>query len=112
MLTLTKEFKIDVDDKIKLDELHPVLSNHPAFRTVSRLEKLSEKHQIKIVLNPKYHCELNSIEGFQCCFVQQKSDQTFPTMFRLSPDSGVYFSERNLQYKLFRRFWRTMNAYN
>ena len=90
------------------------MSNHPAFRNVSRLEKLAEKYQIKIIFNPKYHCELNPIEGVWCSrkrFVRQKSDQIFRTMLRLIPDSRVHFSDRNLQYKLFRRLWRTMNAY-
>ena len=62
LLILAKELKVDVDDKIKLDELHQVLSNHPAFRNVNRLEKLAAKYQIKIIFNPKYHCELNPIE--------------------------------------------------
>ena len=114
LLILAKELKVDVDDKIKLVELHQALSNHPAFRNVSRLEKLAAKYQIKIIFNPKYHCELNPIEGLWCsmkCFVRQKSDQTFPAMLRLIPDSGICVSDRNLQYKLFRRFWRTINAY-
>ena len=63
LLISAKELKIDVNDKIKLDELHQTLSNHPAFRNVSRLEKLAAKYQIKIIFNPKDHCELNPIEG-------------------------------------------------
>ena len=32
-------------------------------------------------------------------------------MLRLIPDFREYFFNKNLHYKLFRRFWRTLNAY-
>ncbi|CAF2556502.1 unnamed protein product [Rotaria sp. Silwood2] len=115
LLVLAKELKLDVDNNIKLDDLQRLLSNHSAFKIISRLQKLAAKHQMKIIFNPKYHCELNSIEGLWCSmkrYIRQKSDQTFPTMLQLIPESKEYFLEKNLQKKLFRRFWRTLNAYS
>ena len=58
---------------------------------------------------------MNPIEGLWCSmkrFIRQKNDQTFPTMLRLIPDSREYFFNKHLHYKLFRRFWRTLNAYD
>ena len=49
---------------------------------------------------------------FDETFYSTKNDQTFPTIVRLIPDSREYFFNKNLHYKLFRRFWRTLNAYD
>ena len=35
LLILAKELNLNVDDKIKLDDLHRILSNHPAFKNIS-----------------------------------------------------------------------------
>ena len=86
LLILAKKLKIDVDDKMKLDEFHQVFSNHPEFRNVSPLEKLPTKYQIKIVFNPKYHCELDPIEGIWCSmkrFVRKKVVKLFRRCFDL-----------------------------
>ena len=45
-------------------------------------------------------------------FIRQKTDQSFPTMLRPIPESREYFFQKNLQNKLFRRFWRTLDGYN
>ena len=115
LFILAKELNLNVNDKIKLEDLHRILSNHPAFKNISRLEKLATKYRVKIIFNPKYHCELNSIEALWCSmkrFIRQKTDQSFPTMLRLIPESREYFFQKNLQNKLFRRFWRALDAYN
>ena len=115
LLILAKELNLNVDDKIKLEDLHRILPNHPTFKNISRLEKLATKYRVKIIFNPKYHCELNSIEGLWCSlkrFIRQKTDQSFPTMLRLIPESREYFFQKKLQNKLFGRFWRTLDAYN
>ena len=44
-------------------------------------------------------------------FVHRRSDQTFPTMVKLIEDSRVSFIQRNVSIKLYRRFWRTLEAY-
>ena len=63
---------------------------------------------------PKFHCELNAIEGVWCYekeFVRKYSDQTFNKMLQLIPQAKANFIENNIFIKLFRRFWKTMSAY-
>jgi transposase len=115
LLVLAKELKLAVHHRIKLDELRNLLARHSAFRNVSRLEKLASKYHVRIIFGPKYHCELNPIEELWCAMqrhVRQRNDQTFSTMLALIPKSREDFQEKNLQLKLFRRFWRTLEAYN
>ena len=68
-----------------------------------------------VIFCPKFHSELNTIEGLWCHmkqFVGKKSDQTFLTMLRLISESRENFKERKIQLKLFHRFWRSLDAYN
>ena len=68
-----------------------------------------------IMYCPKYHCELNAIEGLwfnQKAFVRSHKDQSFEKMIRLIADSRKRFVERNIALKLFRRFWRSIEAYS
>ena len=100
--------------KLKLEELRQILNNHLAFKNITRLEKLAAKYQMKIIFNPKYHCELNPIEGLWYSmkrFIRQKTDQTFSTMLQHIPKSRVYFLQKILQNKLFRQFWRALRVY-
>ena len=63
---------------------------------------------------PKFHCELNAIEGVWCYekeFVRKYSDQTFNKMLQLILQAKANFIENNIFIKLFRRFWKTMSAY-
>ena len=63
---------------------------------------------------PKFHCELNAIEGVWCYekeFVRKYSDQTFNEMLQLIPQAKANFIENNIFIKLFRRFWKTISAY-
>ena len=62
LLILARELQLEVDHGIKLGDLHRVLSCHVAFKNISRLEKLRAKYNIKIIFNPKHHCEVNPIE--------------------------------------------------
>lgn len=76
---------------------------------------LAGKYNVKIVYCPKYHCELNAIEGLWCnqkAFVRSRSDQTFEKMIKLIADSRTHFAERQIALKLFRRFWRSIEAYS
>ncbi|CAF1621799.1 unnamed protein product, partial [Didymodactylos carnosus] len=51
-----------------------------AFQNVTKLEMLAVKYSIKIIYCPKYHCELNAVEGLwsnQKAYVRSRTDQTF-----------------------------------
>ncbi|CAF3407145.1 unnamed protein product [Rotaria socialis] len=115
LLQLAKELKVPVRHSINLVELRALLAQHPAFQNVSKLEILGKKYNIKVIFCPKFHCELNAIEGLWCHmkqYVRKKSDQTFPTMLRLISESRDNFKERKIHMKLFRRFWRSIDAYS
>jgi hypothetical protein len=81
---------------------------------VSKLEKLGSKYNVKIIFTPKYHCETNPIEGYWChskVFIRKHTDQTFESLLRLLPISRENFISKSIYLKLFRRFWRTIEAY-
>ncbi|CAF0862631.1 unnamed protein product [Didymodactylos carnosus] len=114
LVEICKELDIKLHDKCKLHEIRDILSKHRAFQNVSKLEQLANKYKIKIIFSPKYHCECNPIEGLWCnmkLFVRQRSDQTFDKMIRLISDARAHFVDKKIALKLFRRFWRTLEAY-
>ena len=76
---------------------------------------LATKYNVKIIYCPKYHCELNAIEGLWCnqkAYVRSRTDQSFETMIKLISESRKHFVEREIALKLFRRFWRSIEAYS
>lgn len=78
------------------------------------MELLAEKYGVTIKWCPKFHCELNVIEGLWCSqkmFVRRKTDQTYNTMLKLIVESREHFKEREIYLKLLRRFWRCLQAY-
>ncbi len=133
LLEIAKELRVKLPAKINLDELRSVMSEHSAFKTVSicscqesfiqckcvflqvsRLELLAQKYKVIIKWCPKFHCELNVIEGLWCSqkqFVRRRTDQTYKTMLKLIIDSREYFKERDIFLKLMRRFWRCLQSY-
>lgn len=114
LLQLANDLQVPVQSSIKLPELRALLSKHPAFQNVSKLEKLARKYNVKVIFVPKFHCELNAIEGLWCHmkqYVRKKTDQTFSTMKQLIPESRENFISKEVQLKLFRRFWRSLTAY-
>ena len=63
---------------------------------------LASKYNVKIIYCPKYHCELNAIEGLWCnqkVFVRSRTDQSFEKMIKLIADSRIHFVERNMALK-------------
>jgi len=115
LLELAKELQVLVRPSMKLAEVRTLLAQHPAFQNVSKLEILGRKYNIKVIFCPKFHCELNAIEGLWCHmkqYVRKKSDQTFSTMLYLIPESRENFKERKIHMKLLRRFWRSLDAYS
>ena len=94
LLILVRELQLEVDGRINHGDLYRTFSRHVAFKNISRLEKLAAKYYMKIIFNPKYHCEMNPIEGLWCSmkrFIRQKNDQTFSTMLVLIPASREIF---------------------
>ena len=55
--------------------------SHPAFEEKNtNLEKLASKYNVNIVWCPKYHCELNPIEGVWCDtkrYVRSNNEQDY-----------------------------------
>ncbi|CAF2033495.1 unnamed protein product [Rotaria magnacalcarata] len=114
LFEISKELNIAVPDKVKLHDLRNILADHPAFKITSKLEQLADKYNVRIKFCPKFHCELNAIEGLWCHekqYIRQKSDQTYATMLKLMVESRINFSDRQIHLKLLRRFWRSLKAY-
>ena len=114
LLHLVSDLQVSIHSSIELSELRALLLKHPAFQNVTKLEKLAHKDNVKVIFVSKFHCELNAIQGLWCHmkqFVRKKTDQTFPTMMRLIPESRENFVSKEVQLKLFRRFWRSLNPY-
>ncbi|CAF1665546.1 unnamed protein product [Adineta ricciae] len=107
LLTIALELGFNVSPSTKLDEIKTLLLGHKAFQNISKLEQLALDYGFHVIFLPKFHCELNPIEGMWChqkSFVRKYSDQTFPTLTRLIPESRQNFLEKKIFLKLFRRF--------
>ena len=63
LVELSKDLSMPISSSMKLAEIRNILSSHSAFQNVSKLEILARKYQVKIIFFPKFHCELNAIEG-------------------------------------------------
>ena len=58
------------------------------------LERVATKYNNKIVFCPKYHCEINPIEGLWCYkkrYVRSRTDQTYSTMLKLIDNFSHHF---------------------
>ncbi len=88
---------------IYLVQLRNILGKHAAFNKTSNLENLAKKYDVKIIWSPKYHCELNPIEGFWCYskgFVRKNNDQNFNELNNLIIASKEKFELSSLNAKL------------
>ncbi|CAF1406848.1 unnamed protein product [Adineta steineri] len=97
LLILAKELGINVPPNVKLEELKQLLSLHEAFKNISKLEMVANTYGVAISFSPKFHCELNPIEGLwahQKQYVRRRTDQTFPTMLKLIQKSRTNFIEK------------------
>ena len=68
-----------------------------------------------MIFCPKYHCEVNVIEGCWAHmkqFIRKRTDQKYHTMLRLMEESRTNFRQQQVHLKLFRRFWHCLEAYN
>ncbi|CAF0955980.1 unnamed protein product [Didymodactylos carnosus] len=83
---ISKELNVILPSKTTLEDLHKALADHPAFKVPSRLEQLAQKYNIRILFCPKFHSELNAIEGLWCHqkqFIRRNTDQTYNFQQRL-----------------------------
>ncbi len=100
----------------QLFELRSILSKHKAFSEYdTRLEKVAIKYDVLIRWLPKFHCELNPIEGMWCFlknYVRKRNDQNFNNFKNLVlEDSIEEFRTIKLNIKLWGRFWKTIDLY-
>ncbi|CAF3478732.1 unnamed protein product [Rotaria sp. Silwood2] len=115
LVELCKELGVQLPAKVKLQEICEIRSNHRAFQNIAKLEMLAVKYNINIIFCPKYHCELNAIEGLWCCqkaYVRSRTNQTFEKMIKSISESRINFIERLIALKLCRRFWHAIEAYS
>ena len=106
------------DKRYLLAKLKEILSDHIAFKSITKLEKLSLENGFKIIFVPKFHCELNPIEGLWCYmkrYVRTRNDQNFETMKRLVFESietySIDLENKHLNRKLWNRFWKCIDMY-
>ncbi|CAF3198693.1 unnamed protein product [Rotaria socialis] len=115
LLTIANELNVFVPSKFKLNDFKLLLSQHAASKSVSKLEKLAAEYNIKIIFTPKYHCETNPIEGYWCHskqYIRKHTDQSFQKLTTLMPEPKANFIQKQAHLKRFRRFWRTIKAYD
>jgi len=97
------------DKRYSLPNLRQILSHHAAFSSISKLENLARKYNVKIIFVPKFHCELSPVEGFWCFskdHVRKYNDQNYETMKHLINEAiAIYKDEKHcLNSKLWNRF--------
>jgi len=101
--------------KLKLQQLREKLLEHPAFNNSNtRLESLASKYGYIVTFCPKYHCELNPIEGVWCFlkgYVRRRNDQNFSKLLGLIIESIDAYKKKDLNVKLWHRFWRALEMY-
>ncbi|CAF2077709.1 unnamed protein product [Rotaria magnacalcarata] len=96
LLAIANELNVFVPRKCKLNDLKLLLSQHAAFRSVSKLENLAAEYNIKIIFTPKYHCETNPIEGYWCHskqYIRKHTDQSFQKLTNLMPEAKARSSQ-------------------
>jgi len=88
---------------------------HPAFNNGNtHLQRLASEHGFNVLFCPKYHCELNPIEGVWCFlkgFVRKKNDQDFNKFLDLILEAINEYKNIDLNIKLWNRFWRALEMY-
>ncbi|CAF5033705.1 unnamed protein product, partial [Rotaria magnacalcarata] len=97
LLAIANELNVFVPSKCKLNDLKLLPSQHAAFKSVSKLEKLAAEYNIKIIFTPKYHCETNPIEGYWCHskqYIRKHTIQSFQKLTTLMPEAKANFIQK------------------
>jgi len=121
LIEICKDLKL-IDENSEKNELFLLklrekLSGHTAFEDESNIQliNLANKFGIKISWNPKYHCELNPIEGLWCHskhYVRKNNDQDYSKLNNLICESFENFKIKNVNIQLWNRFWRAIEMYD
>ncbi len=72
-----------------------------------KLEILGIKYGIKVIYCPKYHCELNPIEGSWCYlkqYVRKRNVQNYLELHNLIREAMLSYQSSDLNFKLWKRF--------
>ena len=116
LLVIGKELGLISDDQNpKLAELIDIISRHPAFDTKTKLDRLAADYNVKIIWCPKFHCELNPIEGLWCLskqHVRSENEQDFGKLLDLIKQSFQNYKESTVNVKLWNRFWEELSMYD
>jgi len=99
--------------EIKLPEIRERVCLHTEFSNITKLENISKDYEAKIIWIPKFHCELNPIEGLWCYskrYVRENNDQNYANLFKLIEESFIRFKLTNMNIKLWNRFWTCVHV--
>lgn len=119
LIVICKELNL-IDSKVQtkdvsLNDLRNILLKHPAFGgEITRLERLASSYGHKVIFCPKFHCELNPVEGCFCDlkqFVRKHNDQDFNKFNSLIMSAFDQFKKKNINIKLWKRFWKALGMY-
>ena len=110
------ELGFEIPPKAKLVDIKAMVITHPAFSSSTKLEALGKKYGMKIIFLPKFHCEMNPIEGKWCLekgYVRKHTNQKFEKMLSLIKEARNYFQDNDEFFtrKLIKRFWNVLVAY-
>lgn len=86
----------------------------PSSLQITKLEKLGNAYDVKIIFLPKFHSEMSAIEGVWChlkTHVRKYSQQNFPRMINLVAEARDNFVAKDINKKLQRRFWKCLESY-
>jgi hypothetical protein len=141
MLEILKDLHLindDEDSNYNLPKLREILNTHPAFdEENTALNQVAKSYNGKIIWTPKFHCELNPIEGknilskskmnfkagiylkniklgLWCdskAYVRKHNDQDFNKLHSLIIKSFEEYEKKHLNIKLWYRFWEANSMY-
>ncbi|CAF1336046.1 unnamed protein product [Rotaria sordida] len=97
------------------DEWKQAVTKYKSLSEDSDVNYLSRTATASINIGTDAYFDNDTILSLWCnqkAFVRSRTDQSFEKMIKLIADSRIHFVERNIVLKLFRRFWRSIEAYS
>jgi hypothetical protein len=91
----------------------PFVINNPISSSYTQ-STVSKSKCCKFIYCPKYHCELNTIEGLWCYlkqYVRKRYVQNYLELHNLILEAMLSYQASDLNFKLWKRFWKALNAY-